>query len=382
MKNRKTVILAVAIVAIVGISIFNSTLFRTPRVGFYGVSPKDNSVLIDFLDGKEGFGKDVSVIEYDSSKTLYSELRNSPVDMVIVKDIPSNSSLNKLLTPIPSTVLSTIPTTFRSKLFVPMELDSLEFLFDRRIYGDIVDDNGVISDFTKLEDRLLAQREENRYPLVVSGGDNQSFLDFISVISLSMVGTKGYNKLQQLLLESDNLSNIMDTVLDNNISLKNILDKINKWRELGILHPEWSSFTKDDSHSFIKDGLSSATIIRLSEHRTLDNITLRYMDESLFPFVHESDRGSNMVVSTYTLGIVKKSRFRDEIISLLRLLYSDNWQKKITYRSGLAPVTYTAEAMDRQASNARLWGASSLEISKPLNISNIKNLDFMYKYLK
>ncbi|OQY36352.1 MAG: hypothetical protein B6229_10280, partial [Spirochaetaceae bacterium 4572_7] len=99
-------------------------------------------------------------------------------------------------------------------------------------------------------------------------------------------------------------------------------------------------------------------------------------------FSLDKDRGTGMIAPVYSLGITSKSYYRKKSLEIIISLYTNENQRKITYQTGLAPVTYTAEAMDKQSSNIRLWGASSLSISNPIKQTNSRIIKEIREYLE
>ena len=183
-----------------------------------------------------------------------------------------------------------------------------------------------------------------------------------------MLGTDGYIKLKTLIAGGAALPILLDSELGKGKTFRSVLDKLKEWESLGILHPEWLKFSIDDCESFLKDGYSSSVIMRLSIHRKYPAEILRKLSETLFPFYLDKDRGTGMIAPQYNLGINSKSFYAIKSLEILTRFYSDDNQREITYQTGLAPVTYNAEAMDKQSSNVRLWGASSLSIENPIKI--------------
>lgn len=373
-KNLFSLISAFILIAVLLIYILNFTsVGKTPTIGFYKADPEQYSLLLDWIKSSEtGLGKKPVIIKYEIDKSLHDQFSSRPVDLLITENFPLDKSWEKLLTPIPMNLLERYPRSTKNSseyngtsLLLPLQLDHIELAYKKDFYAS-TSDNSVIFGFDELQDLLLSQVKDGYYPLILAGADDRDLLDVISVVSLSITGVSGYEKLYNSVLENDDFNEILKMELQKNISLSTILDIFSTWKKQEIIHPEWLRFSRDEAIKYFKDNLGSAFIMRLSVHRTLPDNLLDNLRETPFPFLHKEDRATALVMPGYSLGIYKESPFRVKSQAMLYNLLSNDNQRKLTAQSGLAPATSSSETLDKQSSEVRLWGAASRKILTPL----------------
>ncbi len=376
-------IITVLIVALSGYVIFKTTLFKTPLIGFYGAQLSDYTVITDIF--KNGY----NIIEYDKNAELFSQFIEKPCDLLITKHFKVDKKWSEKLKPISGNISSTQPYSTRKisefnnvAYLIPLQYDHIELAYKQDVFSKEIRHNGLIFSFSELEAELKRLTKPNNYPLAIAGGIDSDLMDFISVLAISSSGVDGYNKLSQLLKSDADFDKILNSPLNNDFMFKDILDIAVSWKKEGVLHPQWLDLDQDDVNAFLENEISSSVVTRLSTHRTMPLDILRSLNETPFPFLLKEDRGSGLVLPVDSLAINRKSLFGKQIGALLPKLLSDKTQKDLTSFSRLAPTISTSEAVDKQASDVRLWGAASSSILQQLTTDSLKQLKSIRGYLQ
>lgn len=385
-----SILIAAAVVLFFIIYVLNFTgLFRTPSIGFYKTERENYSLVLNMLkDPESGFGKDPEIHIFNSEGNLLDQFTNSPVDILITENIVLDDDWSRMLLPIDNQALEIYPKSTRAfsiyngkYLQLPLQLDHIEFAYKKKdITG--APDSGLIFSLTELESQLLDLRKAGHYPLMIAGHDDRDLLDAVSVLTLSLAGVEGYRSLMNLFYSGNSFKELLDKPLRGELTFADILEKIQNWRDSGIIHPEWLRFTREEVVKFLEDGISSACIMRLSTHRTLNSKLLDQLGETPFPFLERKDRATGLVMPGYSAVFYLNSKFSGKMGEIIRSMVSNETQSDLTASSGLAPMTSVSEAIDKQASNVRLWGAASREILPPLPFPGDTNMSELRNYLQ
>jgi len=391
--QKKSIITVISIMILMLIPTFIIINFTTkekyPVIGFYRTSPELNTHLLKILEGNEsGFGKSLKTILYKSEKELLEQFISSPSDLILTENFTLNDSWEEMLTSVDSELMNRYPRSTKEfsiynniPYLLPIQLDHIEFAYNKKRLNNSTTGNNIIFSFTDLEIQLLSLVSDKHYPLMISGDNNRDLLDAISVLTLSISGVEGYKKLQSLFVSDKPFSEIVLEKLRGDISFGDVLAKLTEWKNVGILHPEWLRFTREDALLFLENDLSSAYIMRLSTHRTLPENLLQKINETPFPFLAKEDRATALVMPGYSLAVYRKSLFRKKALTVFSEILSKNNQKLLSEYSGLAPTTSTAEALDKQSSDVRLWGAASQHLLVPLSDLNMELNTDLREYL-
>ena len=391
--KKKHILLLIAIILIsiiITLILLNFLSFirKSPTIAFYKTSPEKNSLILEIIKNEEtGLGEKVEIEVFDSNAALFTQFQNSKPDILISETPRLNSKWSELLSPINESLIDRYPTSTREmtkqdglSLLLPLQLDHIELSYKKGTINQNNESN-IIFSFNEMERQLSALAKDNHYPLMVSGSIGRDLLDFVSILVLSRTGVEGYRKLQDLFTMDLSFSELINSELNRGFSLKDVLEIIGTWEKQGIIHPEWMRFSREEAVSFMVDDLSSAYIMRLSTHRTLPDNLLTQLWESPFPFVERTDRAKGLIMPGYSLMVYKESRHMEKIRQLLPEIISNENQKKLTAFSGLAPMVSVAEALDRQSSNVRLWGAASQNMLAPLTDTNMETTKALREFL-
>lgn len=320
-----------------------------------------------YFNDIEDFSKKQVITYFESLEKVKVKISDSleESDLIFSYTNPLLNSDN--LKPFNGVNVSVLPSSMRAlgvtddknRIGLPLQLDHIELLFKKSLIN-FEDGKETFSTIGELEEILLNHAEPGFYPLMIDGKSNSSLLDLIYLLSVSYYGAEGYYSLTEYI----NNGSIKDLS-----QIKDILDLLIKWRREGILHSEWLNFDSEVVLSFLEDELSIATILRLSEHRKLPLPILRQHEAIPFPLFKETIYASDIPMPTMFCSILSDSKLKgDKIDFLLSGLVDNDFQKTLTFASGLAPVNSTSSVMDKQANDVRFWAAASGKIVPIKNV--------------
>lgn len=215
------------------------------------------------------------------------------------------------------------------------------------------------------------------YPISIAGGNDDALLAFVTALIESYYGAEGYNQLVNILnteqIQSqedfDRFANeaLIESVVPNQAqSLSDVLAQIVQWQTEQLLHPNWLSITTEDLIAFIELQKPAIIFMSLSFHRSVPLREIRQYTSSWFP--SGATVTSRSLVFPTVLGIaLSEKTIQSEpntektlnAIGVLTTLASENTQSILSEDAELATVHSTAQALDKQASDVRLWAASS-----------------------
>ncbi|MBB6479518.1 hypothetical protein [Spirochaeta isovalerica] len=365
-----------------------TTVGKNPHIGFYRTNPEQYSRLIELMSSAEtGLGKEFFIIEYDGKSNLEEQFKKDPCDILITENFTLTESWDNLLFPVDAALIERYPRSTRllteykgANLVLPLQFDHIELAYKRSdIKGD--PETSIIYSFDNLNTQLTSLAGKDRYPLLLSGAEDRDLMDIISVLTLSIAGPDGLESLRSRFDKSSDLEELLNLELREGITFRNILNVLTNWKNNGIVSRDWLHFTFDDVLFFLENDLSSACIMRLSTHRTLPDSLLNDLSESPFPFLSKDDRASALLMPGYSMALSSKSLFKRSITTILPDLLENDILAGLSAYSGLAPASSTSEALDRQASNVRLWGAASMALLNPLSDLNSQLIEELREYL-
>lgn len=203
-----------------------------------------------------------------------------------------------------------------------------------------------------LENAANKLKSQSSWPFMCAGEDDESLLNFIGALTEALGGENAWKSVRQ---EAENVS---PAELVRKESLSSVLETLLRWRREGLLHPEWFRMTRSDVEAFMETGTAPFVFMSLSNHRKISQRTVEKYNSVLMPAFSENIPRSLTAPAVLLLSPDKK-RVSEETILLISTLLNETTQTKLSEITGLAPVSSTAAAPDRQANEARLWAAAS-----------------------
>ena len=200
------------------------------------------------------------------------------------------------------------------------------------------------------------QKRKKDYPMIFAGNDYDFFLDFIGAFAESIDGEAAYKKAAEIIKETSAPLKAVKKLCDEEDSpLKNSVKLLQKWYNLGYIHPSVFSLNQNDVEAFAKNRLASVLFMSLEKHRELPSKTISKYSSIYFP----SEISSNLRNFTgnlyYAVPLTKSS----DTEKLLNDLVLPENQEKLCRATGLAPVLSHCKTPDSQSSDARMWIAAT-----------------------
>lgn len=391
--NKKIIFISVIFILFIGaLFLFFKDKSSKVNVLFYNTSKIQENEVLSIISSKMN-NVNITFDSYQSETlTLFELLSVNKYDLVFTnetRDLIAASSLfnsNNINTGAFSSTLKKFSSLENGSNIYPIEIDHVELAISNKTYNKLYKSENTILNLNELEEVLLDNKKDYKYPLMIAGKNNLPLFDAISLITISLCGKNGLDKLLTSYGNSD-FSKLLNINLGNSKTLKDVLEKFIRWKKEGLLHPEWLRFTRDDVKSFIEDDLSSAFILRLSEHRKYEIKIMNKFKAIKFPSTYDKKYATDILSIPFVCAIPQSSK-SSLGKNIIELLLNETSQEKLTYATGLAPVHSNVTAMDVQASNLRYWVAASSSISTayylfPQNDTLIESfLDNVRVYLK
>lgn len=201
--------------------------------------------------------------------------------------------------------------------------------------------------------------------LLCAGGDDAILINLIGALVEARGGIDAAQALIALAYMDGKLGSLLDLSLGldsagGDISLRTELDRLVALKADGVLHPEWFRFKADDLAAFMERGLAPFALMMLSGRRLLDQrLASRYIGSPFPSGKPGSPRAPRFTVLLATVNAAAPKRHRDAAMEFLGYVVSAAGQKQLVGANGLAPAHASAETLDEQASELRLWAAAS-----------------------
>lgn len=337
---------------------------RPAVIGLYGTDASTADAIRSLardplLAGKTSF----EVVELDADRPLEARLRERPrLDLVLGLDGMAFSSKASLFEPLDETVARKVPSALRSvgrvgnlRYGLPLEADHFELAYNRPAFY-----RAGLGEPRTLPELLDAAKKLARPgipSLFVAGAEDGDLLLLLAALVESLDGPAGYRRLADSLAVAPSLSAALHADIGAD-SLGSILDSLISLRKIGVLHPEWFRMKSGDIKALAENGLAPIILMPLSAHRTIALATIvKYKSVFIPPRQATSSRAfaAPILVGAVPAG----ARRRKEASAFLYALLENHGQERLCGATGLAPASASAEALDQQASDVRLWIASS-----------------------
>jgi hypothetical protein len=367
-----------------------------PQIAFYNVDQQTQDIVLEQLGTNiEDTSLAPQALQINSREELL-QLTQAEIapDMIFFNDTGALDLLEPYLADLRDNVTTRLPrsmsaagTRNQRRIAYPLQLDHVELALHHDYFTGITDEQGVVQiTMDKLEELLQAQVSRYFFPLVVAGKDDQALLDFVSLMTLSMSENQGLVNLTKSIEGGKTLQGILDAPLGNGMTFQNVVDKLVLWRDLGILHMQWYDFRQEDMLTFVEEGLSGAMILRLSLHRQLPLELVKDFTTIPFPQNSAMGRAVDIYSPPLLMAVPENGVLRNSYIRQSRDFLMEDFQKHLTFTTGLGPVNATCLPLDKQASDLRFWAAASKRIatvSPDLNDeAYVDFLDELRVYLK
>lgn len=324
---------AAAIVLVVLAAVLLPPRLRRPVLGLYGLPASSAAAYRLIAEDAARPGGPFRAVELDASVPPEAHLRGRlpflppAVDLLVAEDGAALRAASPLLAPLGDDSASRLPRSLRAlgrdsggiRRALPLQADPFVLACRRApLAAAGLEPPGSLQALTAAARRL----RDGGKPSVVLAGSH----DPAAVLS-SFAAAAGGEREARALLDS--------------------------WVAEGLLHAEWLHMGRADADALML-GAAPFFAYPLSLHRVLDfNAVSRY-ELARFPFPADS------ILARVECAAVPLSAPRGrKAFALLEYLASDEGQERLTESSGLAPASSSAEALDREADDARLWVAAA-----------------------
>lgn len=260
---------------------------------------------------------------------------------------------------------------------IPLQLDHVEFAIRKDILQKITTDE-TLPELSELLNELKTTASPTFFPILIAGEDDTALMDIISLLTISFSGKKGLDQLfENILNQNKKFDDYRSIKLNNKSSIEEILNILISWRKDSLLHPEWLEFNKDTVLDFAKNDLAGAMIMRLSDHRTYPLEIISNYSAIQFPNNNQKQFATDILCLPLLVSIPVDSKNIELTTSILENLLEKNFQKNLTFSSGLAPVNSSVVPMDIQSSDVRFWAASSNSIGSAIPFITAEDQEFL-----
>nr|MCR5605405.1 hypothetical protein [Treponema sp.] len=157
-------------------------------------------------------------------------------------------------------------------------------------------------------------------------------------------------EVADILLSSKGDKESFNTAIDK---MQATILSISEWKKEGLIHPQFSSFIKEDVQAFMKAKDAPIVFTTLSMHRTIPESTINRYASIFYPSIEGASQRS--FCASITLAIPMNDsentvNMMDKIIGNIA---------NFAFATGLAPTLASCPTADSQANYVRYWIASS-----------------------
>ena len=266
---------------------------------------------------------------------------------------------------LPSLLYAQIPSSERKLGIVNGKERMLPLLYDHyevSFLKETAKKSGAVPEDWNTFMRYLHTDTSGTYviPFFAAGADNRSLLAFVGALADALTGSDGYGHLTALVKDTASLDSVIDepfgTLSDGKtaVNLRYVLDLIASWQKAGIMHKTWFNGSGADAASFMKDTITSAVFMPLSEHRTFPLRTVYPYESSHFPINANITNHALIAPAIVLISYSKNPLFTETIGSLI----SVQTQEELSNVTQLAPASSRAGAYDKEADDVRFWAAA------------------------
>ena len=364
MNKKKFLIPAIgtfiALLVIAIIFLFIAPALRKPVIAYYRLPANVRAAISALADdpalsGKTKFG----IIVLDDSKGLAEQLAKKPrIDVVFTYDgAAAAATASKTLVPseqlrlLLPTAIRGAGTRFGVGYALPLLLDHFEVAYDARAFG-----KAGFGEPKTLGDLITGAKKTAHpgiSPIVCAGGNDRDLLLLVGAVAEAKYGLPAHDKIIADLREKGTLKSAL-----SNAELRGTLDTLVDWRKNGILHPEWFRMKDADLAAFLDNEYASVAFMPFSTHRTIPLKTISRFSSISFP---PAKLGSaRALTAPVIVGLLPSYRKPNAAATeFLYRLVREEGQTILSVNTGLAPVNSIVPAQDIQATDVRLWVASS-----------------------
>jgi hypothetical protein len=333
---------------------------RKPVIAFYRLPEPVVSAIMQEASLPENSGKQgFSFITLDGELPLPEQKKAlARADLLFTEDGRAAAELAPRAIPAGDDLLRLMPTAMRfsgrtgeTAWGLPLLLDHFELAWNMSMLSA----SGYTKPETisKLRTEAAGIRKPGVWPIVCAGADDGNLLMLTGALTEALSGADACLAVADSASRGTSFRDLLATT-----KLGETLDTLISWRKEGLLHPEWFRMTESDVAAFMDDGFACFVLMPLSAHRRVPQKVIERFDSTMFPSDRPANSRSFVAPAVVALRMDRKGA-DSRAAAFYRKLVEPGTQMSLANRTGLAPVSSTAETRDRQAYDVRLWVASS-----------------------
>ncbi len=409
MTNKNTFAKVVAAVSVAAVLLIAASLVivyavnKKPRAAFYGISESTRLEIVKNLqktatrkNGKEPY----AVIVLDDTVSLEQSLRKSKkIDILFINDglnakkayetvqkkdlgFVKAESLNGISTSIKNSVPEYRDRFFKNTVkknpgqeeavvlaeknrlhtkvcAVPILSDHYEInvkydFFEKSSVGSVksISDLEKIAEFT---------REKVSAPVIFAAADDTELINVYGALTEALSGKDAWKaaaaQIQNLSVSEKGqkeFSELAEKLTREGGEFYMANEILKKWNENRFFPRNIAQISKRDVRAYVSSGGNAILFLTLEEHRSYEKNVIGEYSSIYYP---SQTAGAYRHFTAPVIMAVPLSRNEISRASIIRL--SGEFQKNLTFDTGLAPVRTQAAVPDRQADDARYWIAAS-----------------------
>jgi ABC-type glycerol-3-phosphate transport system substrate-binding protein len=359
------VLLALAMAALVVV------VGRPPQIGFYAADAA-SIVAIKSLASSgrfSGLGFEFVDMESPEGRGLPLSGKGAPVLLFSYDGLLSPDDVARL-EGLAAEPAQAMPSSLRRvglnedrRYAYPLAIDHFELAYDKALFAG----KGLAApvELKVFLDTAAGLSRPGAPAIFCAGGDDAVLLNLVGALAEARGGAAAAEALAALEYTDGMLGSILDQSLGldgagSPVSLRTELELLVSLKAAGILHPEWFRFKARDLAAFMDGGMAPFVLMMLSGRRLLDQRLASRYQGSLFPAAEPgAARAPRFSVLIATVNAAAPKRHKDAAKEFLAYMVSAPGQRQLAGANGLAPAHASAETLDEQASELRLWAAAS-----------------------
>lgn len=329
---------------------------NTKIIGLYNLLPSEEKVLSSFAEENE-----YSVLVLDKELPLVDAIGKKKIDILFshdganVRDVINKS--DKKIKGISNDILQMMNSSVREVCYknekgnilaLPILMDMFEIDIDKTV----LQKTGIskIESWTDINKFALLAKKYSSYPILFYSKDSNLFLGTIASLIESREGKDVEKEIADILISSNGDKKLYDSAIEK---MENTLISISEWKKEGLIHPQFSSFIKEDVQAFMEAKDAPIVFTTLSMHRTIPVNTINRYASIYYPSIEGASQRSFCAAMTLAIPMNDSENtvnMMDKIIENI---------DDFAFATGLAPTLASCPTADSQANYVRYWIASS-----------------------
>ena len=366
-KMQKTgIALGIALmIALVAAGIFFYVTKR-PVIAFYRLQDRE----IDAL--KNVIGDEFDYRTYNNDTSLYSQTKKRP-DLIFTTTGSPLKSATQTAKKVPISLLSDMTSSVRDS--VPQEEDTVSAVpvlsshLEIDINMTMLRRTSIKTISTWKDIEAFAIEAQKQFPeahILFAGKNGALVLDIIGALAEALGSKKDYDAAVALIDQaiednawgriSFNGDAVAETLAGNpDAPLYDAVRFLNKWYKAGLIDENSFKINKNAISALMNQEMVSVAFMSLSDHRAIDNNTIRSYTSIYFP----SDNPASTRNFTAPIIVAVPQTANKKTLVLVQRLVSEELQETLSRNAGLAPVLARCRTPDHQADDARYWVAAT-----------------------